>query len=152
MKEIKDVLDFNFMLEHEEDIKSNTETYEGCVAKVKSYGNESLKKIIKRQDSENSPSEAGISKFEKQYHQFKKFAFDLVVNVDMTKERKYIKAASISETAACHECHRRFEIQDLVKHVRSAHKNLESVKCQDKIKNSVQLKFYRVCAKRKSTL
>ena len=58
IKEIKSVLDFNFMLDLEQDIKQETETFEGCLAKVKKHGNESLKKICQRQNSKSPASQA----------------------------------------------------------------------------------------------
>ena len=54
------------MLELEQDIKSGVETYEGCLVKVEEHGNESLRKIIRRQDSENPPNPAEVTKIEEQ--------------------------------------------------------------------------------------
>ena len=52
VKEINDILDFNFMIDLEEKIESNIKTYEECLAIVKQHGLESLKKVVKRQDCE----------------------------------------------------------------------------------------------------
>ena len=150
IKEIKDVLDFNYMIGLEEAMNANEETYAGCVAKIEKQGNESLRKIVKRQNCESPPNEAEITKIEKQFVTFKKFAFDLMVGVDMTKERKSIISAAVDETAVCLECHRRFQMSAMLKHVNSDHKELDSVRCQDKIKNFNSIKvLHGVCQQEK---
>ena len=53
VKEIKYLLYFNSMLTLGDKIKNREETYDGCLARVKAHENESLRKIVERQDSEN---------------------------------------------------------------------------------------------------
>lgn len=150
IQEIKDVLDFNFMLDLEQDIKQETETVDGCFEKVKEHGNESLRKIIKRQNNEDVPTEAEITKVENQYKEFKEFAFELIADINMTKEKKSIKSAAVNETAICKLCHRRFEFKELVKHVKHQHKNQETVQSLDQIKTFSSIKvLHGVCLQEK---
>ena len=68
----------------------------------------------------------------------------------MTKEKQAIRAAAISETAVCLECHRRFEITELKKHIKNAHKGLQFISCQDKIKTFSSTKvLHGVCQNEK---
>ena len=64
----------------------------------------------------------------------------------MTKDKKAIKSAAITETAVCELCHRRFVFKDLVRHVKSNHKDKETVQTLDQIKTfkSIQV-LYGVC-------
>ena len=93
------------MLDLEQDMKQETETFDGCLAKVKEHGNESLKKIVQRQNSENPISKAEETKIENQYIEFKVFAFKLIGDINMTKDRKSIKSAAVNETPVCELCH-----------------------------------------------
>ena len=146
IKEIMDVLDFNLMLDLENDMKNQTETFEGCLAKVKEHGNESLKKILKRQYNEDHLPEAEETKVVNQFVEFKEFAFELIADINMTKDKKAIKSAAITETAVCELCHRRFIFKDLVRHIKSNHKDKETVQTLDQIKTfkSIQV-LYGVC-------
>lgn len=150
IKEIKDVLDFNFMLDLENDIKQETKTYDGCLAQVKEHGNESLKKIVRRQNSESRLPQAEETKIENQYIKFKEFSFELIADINMTKDKKSIKSAAVTETAVCELCHRRFEFKDLVKHVKNQHKDQEAVNSLDQIKtyNSIKV-LHGVCLQEK---
>ena len=150
IKEIKDVLDFNFMLDLENDIKQETKTYDGCLAQVKEHGNESLKKIVRRQNSESHLPQAEETKIENQYIKFKEFSFELIADINMTKDKKSIKSAAVTETAVCELCHRRFEFKDLVKHVKNQHKDQEAVNSLDQIKtyNSIKV-LHGVCLQEK---
>ena len=83
---------------------------------------------------------------EEEYEKFKKFAFDLIANVDMSKEKQAIKAASISETEVCLAWHRRFELYALKKHIQSAHKSIDLVDTQDNILKFSSIKvLHGVC-------
>ena len=150
IKEIKDVLDFNFMLDLENDIKQETKTYDGCLAQVKEHGNESLKKIVRRQNSESRLPQAEETKIENQYIKLKEFSFELIADINMTKDKKSIKSAAVTETAVCELCHRRFEFKDLVKHVKNQHKDQEAVNSLDQIKtyNSIKV-LHGVCLQEK---
>ena len=63
-KEIKDVLDFSFMLNIEDDIKKGQETIEGSLNLLKEHGKESMNNIVKRQNCEIPPSEAHLTKIQ----------------------------------------------------------------------------------------
>ena len=52
------------MLKLEDDIKQRRETIEGSLAKIKEHGNESLIKIVRRQNSETAPNQADLTKIE----------------------------------------------------------------------------------------
>ena len=146
VQEMKDVLDFNFMLELGSKLKADLETYESTLATVKAHGMESLRKLVEKQDCDEDVDEAEITKLEEEYEKFKKFAFDLIANVNMSKEKQAIKAASISETEVCLACHRRFELFALKKHIQSAHKSIDSVDTQDKIVKFSSIKvLHGVC-------
>ena len=60
----------------------------------------------------------------KQYNSFKEYAFDPMASVDMT----------IVEAAVCLECQRRSEMPiALKKHAETAHKQKETIRCQDPV-------------------
>ena len=148
--EIKELLDFNYMLEFEQDMKLYTETYENCLVRLEERGVESLRKILRRQDGDSPPTDAEVTKMEQQFKEFKKFAFDLIADVDMTKDKKVIKSAAVTETAVCLQCHQRFEILALIKHVNTVHKHFESVQCQDQIKTFSSIKvLHGMCQQEK---
>ena len=86
-----------------------------------------------------------------QYNSFKEYAFDLIAGVDMTKEKKAIKAVAIVETAVCLECHRRFEMPiALKKHAETAHKQKETIRCQDPVRAYSSIKvLHGVCQQEK---
>ena len=138
------------MLDLENDIKQETKTYDGCLAQVKEHGNESLKKIVRRQNSESRLPQAEETKIENQYIKFKEFSFELIADINMTKDKKSIKSAAVTETAVCELCHRRFEFKDLVKHVKNQHKDQEAVNSLDQIKtyNSIKV-LHGVCLQEK---
>ena len=149
-KEIKDLLDFSFMLKLEDDIKQRQETIEGSLAKIKEHGNESLIKIVRRQNSETAPNQADLTKIENEYNEFKEFAFKLIVDIEMTKDKKSIKTAAVKESAVCSVCHRRFQFSELVKHVIKVHKDMNSVNCIDQIKTFSSIKvLHGVCQQEK---
>ena len=63
----------------------------------------------------------------------------------MTKDKKAFKFAPLTETAACELCHIRFVFKDIVRHVKSNPKDIETVQSLYKIKpfNSI-IKCYKV--------
>ena len=64
------------MIDREEKMKSNEETYEGYLAIVKHHGLESLTKTVERQDCENDVDESDLLKVTEEYNNFKLFAFE----------------------------------------------------------------------------
>ena len=149
--DIKDVLDFNFMLDLENSLEENTETYQGCIEIVRNHGIEALDRILERQHKIESPSEKEKSDIMEQYNSFKEYAFDLIAGVDIAKEKKAIKAVAIVETAVCLECHRRFEMPiALKKHAETAHKQKETIRCQDPVRAYSSIKvLHGVCQQEK---
>ena len=131
--EIKDLLDFNFMLGFAHTMEDNTDTYDNCLATVKAHGIDSLRKIVARQDSDKEIDEAELTKLEEEYFKFKRFALDLIANVNITKEKQAIKAAAISESEVCLKCHRRFEISEIKKHIETVHKGAVYAQAQDRL-------------------
>ena len=75
--EIKDLLDFNFMLEFSKTIEANEDTYDNCLARVKEHGIDSLRKLFVRQDSDIEIDEAELTKLEEEYLKLKKFALQI---------------------------------------------------------------------------
>ena len=78
------------MLDLENSLEENTETYQGCIEIVRNHGIEALDRILERQHKSESPSEKEKSDIMEQYNSFKEYAFDLIAGVDMTKEKKAI--------------------------------------------------------------
>ena len=81
---------------------------------------------------------------------FKVFAFELIVDISMAKDKKAIKSAAITESAVCELCHRRFVLKDLMGHVKSNHNDKETVQTLDQIKtlNSKKV-LHGVCLQEK---
>ena len=98
------------MLELENKLEENDETYQGCLEIVEKHEVEALDRILDRQHCYAIPSEKEKNEMRKQFNSFKEFAFDLIADIDMTKEKKAIRANAIEETAVCLECHRRFKM------------------------------------------
>ena len=70
----------------------------------------------------------------------------MIADINMTKTRTAIKSAAVNETAVCLECHRRFDVKDLIKHANNAHANLDSVRGGDQIKTFSSIKvLHGVC-------
>ena len=74
----------------------------------------------------------------KQYNSFKVYAYYLIGSVDMT--------VAILETSVCIECCR----LALKKHAETAHKQMETIRCQDPIRayNSIKV-LHGVCQQEK---
>lgn len=70
----------------------------------------------------------------------------MIADINMTKTRTAIKSVAVNETAVCLECHRRFDVKDLIKHANNAHANLDSVRGGDQIKTFSSIKvLHGVC-------
>ena len=80
------------------------------------------------------------------------FAFELINDINMTKDKKAFKWAAITETSVCELCHIRLVFKDIVSHVKINLKDIETVQSKYQIKtfNSIivlrgvclQEKFY----------
>ena len=68
----------------------------------------------------------------------------------MTKDKKAFKCAAITETAVCELCHIRFVFKDIVRHVKSNLKDIETVQSLYQIKtfNSI-IVLHGVCLQEK---
>ena len=79
--------------------------------------------------------------------EFKEFAcFELIADINMTKDKNAIKCAAITKTAVCELCHIRFVFKDIVRHVKSNHKDKETVQSLYRIKTfSFIIVLHGVC-------
>jgi hypothetical protein len=66
--------------------------------------------------------------------EFKEFAFELINDINMTKDKKAFKFAALTETAVFELCHIRFVFKDIVRHVKSNLKDIETVQSLYQIK------------------
>jgi hypothetical protein len=82
--------------------------------------------------------------------EFKEFAFELINDINMTKNKKAFKWAAITETAVCELCHIRFVFKDIVSHVKINLKDIETVQSKYQIKtfNSI-IVLHGVCLQEK---
>ena len=77
--------------------------------------------------------------------EFKEFAFELIADISMTKDKKANKCASITETAVCELYHIGFVFKDIVRHVKSNHKDKETVQSLYQIKTFNSIKILAWC-------
>ena len=82
--------------------------------------------------------------------EFKEFAFELINDINMTKDKEAFKFAAITETAVFELCHIRFVFKDIVMHVKSNLNDIETVQSLYQIKtfNSI-IVLHGVCLQEK---
>lgn len=119
--EVKASFDFDYMVDLHEALKDESKTVLEVTDEIEEHGNSALKFLMLRQSNTAPPSMAKIDKVVNQYKSVKKYAFDILAGKEMTRTMRVIKENAIVETAVCLTCHRRFNIDKILKHNRDIH-------------------------------
>ena len=124
--EIRDVLDLNYMLEMKSEIENNEKTYESCLEEIESKGNSALTFLQLRQSKKNPTRTEIQAKIQKQYKDFKEFAFDMLMSHDMNLQKHEIMEVALTVSAVCLTCGRRYPKNKIKKHVNDIHNRADT--------------------------
>jgi len=109
-------------------------TYEDCIDDIENKGNSALLTLMERQSVKNSPSPEERAKIIQQYKDFKTFSFEVLNDINMNKQKREIKEYSVTVSAICLTCHRRYPTDKIQKHVNEIHKGEDTSFCEMKSK------------------
>ena len=116
VENVKDSFDFNYMNDLKEAVDDNEKTELEAYDEIEVHGNDALKFLMLRQSKIMQPKSEDMTKLVDQYKEVKKYAFDILMSKDMTRNMRFINEHAIQETAVCLTCHRRFNIDKIKKH------------------------------------
>ena len=116
VQEVKDAFDFNYMIKLKEDLEDEEKTEVEAYDELEDHGNSALKFLMLRQSKSKPPTAEEITKVIEEYKEVKKYAFNILMAKDMTRNMRMIKEHAIQESAVCLTCHRRFSMDKIKKH------------------------------------
>ena len=86
------------------------------------HGNVSLESLLLRQGKANPISSEEIAKTVSEYKEVKQFAFEIVLDENMNRNKRQIKEFAIEKEVLCFLCHRRIKSSKMQKHNKDIHK------------------------------
>lgn len=98
-----------------------------------------------RQSKSKPPTAEEITKVIEEYKEVKKYAFNILMAKDMTRNMRMIKEHAIQESAVCLTCHRRFSMDKIKKHNVDIHGGELTRFCDSVIKYSSIKIIHGIC-------
>ena len=91
VQEVKDAFDFNYMIDIMEEVNVNEITSEQAYEEIKIHGNNAIKALLKRKNKANPVKPKEITTTINEYKKVKEFAFKVLTDQDMDRNKRRIK-------------------------------------------------------------